>query len=69
MSPAELIKEEIKLWLQENNFYSNNLLERIPKRWELLGNLVLLPSSSFMDNEWQTILKNVMKNKLNVYGN
>ncbi len=57
LSPAESVKEEIKLWLQENNINSYNLLEKIPKKWELLGNLVLLPSSSFMDNEWQIILK------------
>ena len=43
LSPAELVKEEIKLWLQENNINSNNLLEKIPKKWEQLGNLVLLP--------------------------
>ena len=57
LSPAELVKEEIKLWLQENNINSNNLLEKIPKKWEQLGNLVLLPASSFMDKEWQKILK------------
>ena len=56
ISPANLMKEKIKIWLQDNDFQTNELLKKIPSKWELLGNLALLPSSSFMDDEWQDVL-------------
>ena len=31
------MKEKIKIWLQDNNFQTNELLKKIPSKWELLG--------------------------------
>ncbi len=64
LSPANLMKEKIKFWLQENNFQTDDLLDKIPKKWELLGNLVLLPSSSFMDEKWQAVLSKCDKKQI-----
>tara|TARA_S200000501_G_scaffold187310_1_gene176153 strand:- start:5395 stop:6558 length:1164 start_codon:yes stop_codon:yes gene_type:complete len=64
LSPADLVKEKIKSWLQENNFQSNGLLDKIPKKWELLGDLVLLPSTSFIDDEWQALFSKCDKEQM-----
>ena len=47
------ISEKIKL----------ELIEEIPSRWEKLGDLVLLPESTFTSNEWEKILL-ISKNKI-----
>ena len=64
LSPADLVKKNITFWLQQNNFQVQALLDKIPKKWELLGNLVLLPSSSFIEKEWQTVFAQCDKNQL-----
>jgi len=58
LSPAKNMKRNISRWLNDNEFikHEESLLIHVPQKWELLGDLALLPSSAFNELEWQTIL-------------
>ncbi len=57
-TPSQMMISNILKWLEKNNLSShkNTLVELIPKKWELLGDLALLPSSAFCQKEWTNIL-------------
>ncbi|XP_021719707.1 tRNA wybutosine-synthesizing protein 2/3/4-like [Chenopodium quinoa] len=54
ISPLEAMKEAVALLLKQKSL-SEGLLEQLPTRWERLGDVVVLPITSFRDPAWDTI--------------
>ncbi|KAL5182403.1 tRNA wybutosine-synthesizing protein 2/3/4 [Glycine soja] len=53
-SPLKVMTEAITS-LIEHKGLPIQLLEELPRRWDLLGDIVLLPSTSFKDSMWDSI--------------
>lgn len=53
-SPLKLMTENIASLLKDKGL-STELLEQLPTRWERLGDIYVLPVSSFKDPAWDTI--------------
>ncbi|KAH1116205.1 hypothetical protein GYH30_045903 [Glycine max] len=53
-SPLKVMTEAITS-LIEHKGLPVQLLEELPRRWDLLGDIVLLPSTSFKDSMWDSI--------------
>ncbi|KAL2931413.1 tRNA wybutosine-synthesizing protein 2/3/4 [Bienertia sinuspersici] len=54
VSPLEAMKGAVALLLKHKGL-SEGLLEELPLRWEKLGDIVVLPITSFRDPAWDTI--------------
>ncbi|KMT04175.1 hypothetical protein BVRB_8g186230 [Beta vulgaris subsp. vulgaris] len=54
ISPLEAMKGAVALLLKYNGL-SEGLLEQLPTRWERLGDIIVLPVTSFRDPAWDTI--------------
>ncbi|XP_021766875.1 tRNA wybutosine-synthesizing protein 2/3/4-like [Chenopodium quinoa] len=54
ISPLEAMKEVVALLLKQKAL-SEELLDQLPTRWERLGDIVVLPITSFRDPAWDTI--------------
>ena len=54
LTPGQLMSKKIFGWLEglSYDFNMDLLIDRIPLKWELLGDLALLPSNSFTQKEW-----------------
>ncbi|XP_015574248.1 tRNA wybutosine-synthesizing protein 2/3/4 isoform X1 [Ricinus communis] len=53
-SPLQLMKEAVASLIKHKGL-STELLEQLPTRWERLGNIVVLPVTSFKDPSWDLI--------------
>ncbi|KAL8103966.1 hypothetical protein AgCh_028255 [Apium graveolens] len=53
-SPLKMMNDSVTLLINEQGLPAE-LLEQLPTRWERLGDIVLLPSTSFKDPLWETI--------------
>ncbi|KAL9236617.1 hypothetical protein vseg_011262 [Gypsophila vaccaria] len=54
VSPLEKMKEAVALLLK-NKGLSEEILDQLPTRWERLGDIVVLPTTSFKDPVWDTL--------------
>lgn len=54
MSPLEAMRADVALLLKHQGL-SESLLEQLPKRWERLGDIVVLPVTCFNDPAWDAI--------------
>lgn len=54
LSPLEAMKGAVASLLKHKGL-SQGLLEQLPTRWERLGDIVVLPITSFKDSAWDTI--------------
>ena len=54
LTPAQLMSANISIWLDGLKHQNNEqiLLSYLPQKWELLGDMVLLPTISFKQKEW-----------------
>ncbi|GJR14349.1 tRNA wybutosine-synthesizing protein 2/3/4 isoform X1 [Tanacetum coccineum] len=55
-SPLEAMKETVASLLKRHNL-PEALLEQLPTRWERLGDIVVLPMTSFKDSVWDLLGK------------
>ncbi|CAI9292557.1 unnamed protein product [Lactuca saligna] len=55
-SPLKVMKEVVASLLNHHNL-PLTLLEELPTRWERLGDIVVLPTTSFKDSVWDTLGK------------
>ncbi|KAG5246736.1 Met-10++ family protein [Salix suchowensis] len=53
-SPFQTMNESIALLIKQKDL-TETLLEELPNRWERLGDIVVLPASSFKDPIWDSI--------------
>ncbi|KAK9022971.1 hypothetical protein V6N11_003207 [Hibiscus sabdariffa] len=53
-SPLKIMTEAVACLIRQKGL-SDELLEQIPNRWERLGDIVVLPVSSFRDPVWDSI--------------
>ncbi|GAV85023.1 Met_10 domain-containing protein/TYW3 domain-containing protein/Kelch_2 domain-containing protein/Kelch_4 domain-containing protein/Kelch_6 domain-containing protein [Cephalotus follicularis] len=53
-SPLQIMSEAISSMIEREGL-SSKLLEQLPTRWERLGDIVVLPVTSFRDPEWNLI--------------
>ncbi|KAF8030134.1 hypothetical protein BT93_E2537 [Corymbia citriodora subsp. variegata] len=53
-SPYVVMREAVAVLLKQKGL-SDELLEQLPTRWERLGDIVILPETSFKDPIWETI--------------
>ncbi|XVF40751.1 hypothetical protein PTKIN_Ptkin01aG0140400 [Pterospermum kingtungense] len=53
-SPLKIMTEEVASLISHRGL-SHKLLEQLPNRWERLGDIVVLPVSSFRDPVWDSI--------------
>lgn len=53
-SPLKLMKEAVASLLNRHNLPSD-LMEQLPTRWERLGDIVVLPMTSFKDSVWDSL--------------
>ncbi|XP_024992862.1 tRNA wybutosine-synthesizing protein 2/3/4 isoform X2 [Cynara cardunculus var. scolymus] len=53
-SPLKVMKEAVASLLNRHNLPSD-LLEQLPARWERLGDIVVLPMTSFKDSIWDSL--------------
>ncbi|CAM8906693.1 unnamed protein product [Rhodiola kirilowii] len=53
-SPLKVMREAILSLLKRNDL-SEDLLEQLPARWERLGDIVVLPVTSFKDEIWDSL--------------
>ncbi|XP_047941787.1 tRNA wybutosine-synthesizing protein 2/3/4 isoform X1 [Salvia hispanica] len=53
-SPFKILKEAVATLL-ENAGLPANLIEQLPSRWERLGDIIVLPVTSFKDEVWNSI--------------
>lgn len=60
-SPLKVMKEAITSLLNRHNF-PLTLLEQLPTRWERLGDIVVLPTTSFKDSIWDSLGKELWLN-------
>ena len=66
VEPHARLRESITQWLQSSleidesphsrEILMNDLLSEIPKKWEKLGDLILLPQTAFCSNKWTSII-------------
>lgn len=65
LTPLQLMSSEILNWLDDLGIFDQRkvLLDYIPKKWELLGDLALLPSNAFTQKEWTEVLSNCEESK------
>lgn len=54
ISPLQAMKEAVSSLIEDRGL-SLDLLEQLPSRWERLGDIVVLPVSSFKDPAWNTL--------------
>ena len=59
-TPAQLMSSKISTWLENLDLSEQRdiLLNYTPNKWELLGDLALLPSNAFTQKEWIEVLSN-----------
>nr|XP_043622298.1 tRNA wybutosine-synthesizing protein 2/3/4 [Erigeron canadensis] len=55
-SPLKLMKENVSLLLNRHSL-PLTLLEQLPTRWERLGDIVVIPVTSFKDSAWESLGK------------
>ncbi|KAD0533610.1 hypothetical protein R6Q59_016587 [Mikania micrantha] len=55
-SPLKVMKEAVASLLNHHNL-PTTLLEQLPTRWERLGDIVVLPVTSFKDSVWDSLGK------------
>lgn len=55
-SPFQTMNESIALLIKQKDL-AETLLEQLPNRWERLGDIVVLPATSFKDPIWDSISK------------
>tara|TARA_B100000767_G_scaffold101716_1_gene97676 strand:+ start:5069 stop:6241 length:1173 start_codon:yes stop_codon:yes gene_type:complete len=67
MIPAQMVFDNVSSWLEQmnHNHKKELLLENIPQKWELLGDLALLPSNSFTQDEWVELLSQCEQSEIN----
>ncbi|KAI4311988.1 hypothetical protein MLD38_036848 [Melastoma candidum] len=53
-TPAAALKEEVEVLLRQRGL-PEEYVDQIPTRWERLGDIVVLPATSFTDPSWDTI--------------
>lgn len=60
LNPAQLMSSNISSWLEDLGIFEQRsiLINYIPNKWELLGDLALLPSNAFTQKEWIEVLSN-----------
>ena len=59
IDPHKRLAKEVETWLDDEGIdleLIDAMLEQLPKKWEMLGDLALLPSDSFNNEDWQFIL-------------
>ncbi|KAH9608479.1 hypothetical protein KSS87_000681 [Heliosperma pusillum] len=54
VSPLQAMKETVTLLLQKRGL-SEEILDQLPTRWERLGDIAVLPITSFRDPAWDTL--------------
>ncbi len=67
LTPAELMFSNISDWLEDFAAKKDKtvLLNYIPQKWELLGDLALLPSNAFTQKEWNEVLSSCQDAEIN----
>ena len=53
--PHASMRHAADMWLKERNIVTNELLESLPKKWERLGELILLPYGTFDGTAWNEV--------------
>ena len=69
-SPAEMINYQILSWLSNHTDKINNqfLLENLPKKWEILGDLALIPNKAMNNDRWNELIDSLdSKNKIQLW--
>ena len=69
-SPAEMVNYQILSWLSNHTDKINNefLLENLPKKWEILGDLALIPNKSMNNDRWNELIDSLdSKNKIQLW--
>jgi tRNA wybutosine-synthesizing protein 3 len=66
LTPGQLMSKKIFGWLEglSYDFNMDLLIDRIPLKWELLGDLALLPSNSFTQKEWVKLFSECQDSEL-----
>lgn len=66
LTPAQSMSTGVSNWLESINYQHNNefLLDSIPQKWELLGDLALLPSQSFTQKEWSELFSQCLEKEI-----
>ena len=60
VNPHQKLRHAVSQWLAFQPFqYDGDLLERLPSKWERLGDLVVLSSEAFTDPKWFAMLERV----------
>ena len=60
MSPHARLSRTVQEWLSSyQEIEVQSLLSKLPKKWELLGDLVILPESAFESSEWSEYIESL----------
>lgn len=55
LSPRERLNIRMKELLIRNSLPTDSLMKDVPSRWEILGDMALLPATAFASREWESL--------------